>query len=91
MTKDRLQDRLSYPPRGLRASRAAAYLGMSQSSFLALVDERIMPQPKRIKGMSIWDRYALDAAFDRLSKNESDPPPKRKNTADIIMGFDRDE
>lgn len=87
----KLQDHLAYPPRGLRGPRAAAYLGMSESSFLALVAEGVMPQPKRVKGMSIWDRYALDAAFDRLSKNESDPPPKRKNTADIIMGFDRDE
>jgi len=50
-----------------------------------------MPQPKRVKGMSIWDRHALDAAFDRLSKDESDAPTKRKNTMDAIMGLDRDE
>jgi len=88
---DKLQDNLAYPPRGLRASRAAAYLGMSQSSFLSLVNEGLMPQPKRVKGMSIWDRYALDAAFDRLSKDENDPPTKRKNTMDVIMGLDADD
>ena len=86
----KLQDHLAYPPRGMRAPRAAAYLGMSESSFLALVAEGVMPQPKRVKGMSIWDRHALDAAFDRLSKDEGDPP-KRKNTVDVIMGLDTED
>jgi len=87
----KLADGYCYPPRGMRAPRAAAYVGMSESSFLALVADGVMPQPKRVKGMSIWDRYALDAAFDRLSKDESDPPTKRKNTMDVIMGLDRDD
>jgi predicted DNA-binding transcriptional regulator AlpA len=63
----KLQDSLAYPPRGLRAPRAAAYVGMSETSFLALVTEGKMPRPKRAKGMMIWDRLELDAAFEALT------------------------
>jgi predicted DNA-binding transcriptional regulator AlpA len=63
----KLQDSLAYPPRGLRAPRAAAYVGMSETSFLALVTEGKMPRPKRMKGMAIWDRLELDAAFEALT------------------------
>jgi hypothetical protein len=35
----KVQDSLAYPPRGLRASRVAAYLGMSENSFSNLVEE----------------------------------------------------
>jgi predicted DNA-binding transcriptional regulator AlpA len=46
----KVQDSLAYPPRGLRASRAAAYLGMSENSFLNLVEEGKMPKPLQIGG-----------------------------------------
>jgi predicted DNA-binding transcriptional regulator AlpA len=84
----RLQDTLAYPPRGLRAPRAAAYVGMSESSFLALVEEGVMPRPVKIKGMTIWDRLDLDAAIERLKVEK---PPRRKNTADIAMGLDEND
>ena len=79
-----LQDRLNYTPRGLRADRAAAYLGMSESSFLALVKEGLMPKPVKIKGMSVWDREKLDAAFEAL---QHEPPTSRRNTMDEAMGI----
>lgn len=85
MPVDRLQDHLAYPPRGLRSSRAAAYLGMSESSFLSLVDEGRLPKPKKIRGMMIWDRLELDAAFETL---EHQPPKRQRNTMDIAMGLD---
>jgi predicted DNA-binding transcriptional regulator AlpA len=66
----KLQDQLAYPPRGMRASRAAAYVGMSETSFLALVAEGKLPRPKRVKGMTIWDRLELDAAFEALTDEE---------------------
>ena len=66
LVRDNLQDHLAYPPRGLRAQRAAAYLGMSESAFLRLVDEGVMPQPVRIRGVTTWDRLDLDAAFENL-------------------------
>jgi len=62
---------------------------MSESSFLSLVAEGLMPQPKRIRGMSIWDRHSLDAAFDKLTEERDSP--KRKNMMDAIMGFDSND
>jgi predicted DNA-binding transcriptional regulator AlpA len=78
----KLQDSLAYPPRGLRAPRAAAYVGMSETSFLALVTEGKMPRPKRMKGMAIWDRLELDAAFEELTKKDE---PRRRNMMDEML------
>lgn len=74
---DKLQDRMSYPPRGMRADRAAAYLGMSRTEFLKLVDDNKMPKPTKVAGMSIWDRLELDLAFEEWrdrSDTESQNP-----------------
>ncbi len=57
---DKLADHLAYPPRALRAERAAAYLSMSTAMFLKLVDEGRLPKPKRLGGMVFWDRAKLD-------------------------------
>ena len=65
---DRLQDRLAYPPRGLRAERAAAYVGMSEATFLRMVEDGTMPQPIRHRGVTVWDRLDLDAAFENLKE-----------------------
>jgi len=89
VSSSKIQDHLAYPPRGLRAPRAAAYIGMSETSFLHLVDEGVMPKPKRVKGMNIWDRYELDAAFESLAPEQRDEP-KRRNTFDTILGIDTD-
>jgi predicted DNA-binding transcriptional regulator AlpA len=63
---EKLQDRIAYPPRGLRSERAAAYVGLSETTFLRMVDEGTMPQPIRHGGVTVWDRLDLDAAFDGL-------------------------
>ena len=62
----RLQDSFAYPPRLLRADRAAAYLGLGTSTFLRLVSEGVLPKPKHIKGVVAWDRFALDAYVDGI-------------------------
>jgi predicted DNA-binding transcriptional regulator AlpA len=62
----KLQDALSYSPRLLRADRAAAYLGMGTSTFLRMVSEGVLPKPKHIKGVVVWDRFALDAYVDGI-------------------------
>ena len=67
---EKLQDCLAYPPRTLRAERAAAYLSMSTSSFLKLVEEGVMPKPVKIKGMTMWDRHDLDGAWENLKERE---------------------
>jgi len=56
----KLADGLSYPPGALRADRAAAYLSMSTSTFLKLVDEKRLPKGKRLGGITFWSRHALD-------------------------------
>ena len=82
--KSRLAGQREYPPRGLRAPHAAAYLGMSESSFLSLVAEGRMPRPKKIRGMAIWDRHELDDVFDSLTGDDR----PRRNTVHAILGID---
>lgn len=86
MSRPKLQDALAYPPRGLRADRAAAHLGMSKSKFLELVDAGTLPKPKSIGGMRIWDRLAVEAAFDNLPEpGDERDDGGRKNTFDLIV------
>lgn len=68
----KLSDNLAYPPRAMRAEQAAAYLSMSKSMFLRLVDEKLMPPSVKIKSMATWDRLDLDAAYEDL-KTSSEP------------------
>jgi len=79
---NKLQDQIAYPPRGMRADRAAAYLGMSRSQFLTLVDKGTMPRPIKIGAMAVWDRFALDRAFEELREAESE------NTIDALLRRD---
>ncbi|HMF28648.1 MAG TPA: AlpA family phage regulatory protein [Candidatus Cybelea sp.] len=84
MKAKQLQDGLSYPPRLLRADRAAAYLSLSQSTFLDLVDKAVLPQPIRLsRGIVAWDRKKLDAAVDALER-----PARRRSTVDEAQGID---
>jgi predicted DNA-binding transcriptional regulator AlpA len=66
----KLADELAYPPRAMRADRAAAYLSMSTSTFLKLVDERKLPQPKRLGGIVFWDRLKLDEFIDYFDSDD---------------------
>jgi hypothetical protein len=87
--RHKLQDLISYPPRGLRADRAAAYLGISKTKFLELVDEKCLPRPKVIDGIRVWDRLALDSAFSDLPEWGDDGERNgRRNTFDVITGQD---
>lgn len=52
--------------RGLNRVQAAAYVGVSTSLFDEMVNDARMPKPKRVNARTIWDRQALDRAFDRL-------------------------
>ena len=83
VTKEKLQDRLSYPPRVLRAERAAAYLGLDISTFLDLVKDGALPKPVRVRSMVMWDRYDLDAAFDALKQRSEH---KRRNPFEAKFG-----
>jgi hypothetical protein len=56
----------SLPPRGLSRVEAAAYVGVSPTTFDELVEAGTMPQPKTVLTRRIWDRQGLDLAFDAL-------------------------
>jgi predicted DNA-binding transcriptional regulator AlpA len=77
-----VREQVSFQPRGLRAERAAAYLDMSKTKFLELVDDNRLPQPVPIDGMRIWDRIELDAAFDAIKV-----APEPVNSFDAILGL----
>lgn len=77
----KLQDSIAYPPRGMRAERAAAYIGIGRTKFLELVERGLMPEPIEVDGMTLWDRLTLDAAFDNLQNQ-----PERRNSFDVITG-----
>lgn len=66
MRDDKLADRMAYPPRAMRAEQAAAYLSISKSLFLRLVEEQVLPLPTKIPGHDVatWDRFDLDAAYE---------------------------
>lgn len=61
----RYQRRLA--PRGLSRVAAAGYVGVSPNTFDRMVRDRLMPKAVRVYGRLLWDRRALDAAFDALS------------------------
>ena len=61
------------PPRGLRRPDAAAYVGVSPTKFDEWVARGVMPSPKRLDGVVIWDRQSLDAAFEELPDSNVKP------------------
>jgi len=77
----KLADVLGYPPRMMRLARAAAYLDVSASAFLRMVEEGAMPKPIVHHGVRMWDRIDVDAAIDDLKEPT--------NTYDKIMRIDK--
>ena len=57
----------SLPPRGLCREAAAQYVGISVGKFDQMTRDGRMPQAIRIDGRNVWDRHALDNAFDVLA------------------------
>jgi hypothetical protein len=87
MASSKFQDGLAYPPRAMKAERAAAYLDMSRSKFLELVGQGRLPKAKVIDGIRVWDRLAIDAAFsDFPDPGNGDIVLSRRNTFDDVLG-----
>lgn len=62
--------------RGLSRAEAAEYIGLGTTKFDALVSDGRMPKAKRIDGRSVWDRIAVDRAFDELdTPDQADANP----------------
>lgn len=57
---------LSLPPLGLCRATAAAFLGISTTTFDEMVKDGRMPGAKRIGSRKVWDRRALEVAFAAL-------------------------
>jgi predicted DNA-binding transcriptional regulator AlpA len=62
----------SLPPRGLNREQSAAYVGVSPSKFDEMVKDGRMPAPIHLDARRIWDRRALDRAFDVLAGGKAD-------------------
>lgn len=58
--------------RMLSRVEAAAYVGVSPSTFDRMISDRLMPGPKRIYGRVLWDVRALDAAVDAIPGGDMD-------------------
>ena len=79
----KLQDTLIYA-RGLRAERAAAYLGMGKTKFLELVDKGLLPRAVLIDGLRIWDRLDLDVAFEAAKEAAQDTLTERNSFDNVL-------
>ena len=60
------------PRRGLSRVDAAGYIGVGVMLFDELVRDGRMPRPLRINTRILWDRRAVDLAFDDLSVANDD-------------------
>jgi hypothetical protein len=65
----------------LDADRAAAYLCISKSRFLELVDANDAPQPLDLGGRPRWDRRQLDDRVDAKSEYHQKPA---KTMAEVL-------
>ncbi len=60
-------------PRGLNCELAAAYRGVCENTFRAMVEAGTMPKPEKHGHRKIWDRKNIDRAWDRGQETEVDP------------------
>lgn len=54
--------------------QAAAYIGVGLTKFDEMVQDGRMPKPKKVDRRLLWDRYALDAAFETLPDEAQNNP-----------------
>jgi hypothetical protein len=62
------------PRRGLSREESAMYIGVSPSLFDQMVADGRMPGPKLVNSRTIWDRWALDLAFESLPDRDDRNP-----------------
>jgi len=61
------------PPKGLSRVHASQYLNVSPGKFDQMVADGRMPRPKVIDSRRVWDREAIDLAFEALPEAGGDP------------------
>jgi predicted DNA-binding transcriptional regulator AlpA len=57
---------------GMNRTEAAAYIGVSPSTFDEMVKDSGMPPPKRIGARRVWDIRQVTLAFDKLPGGADD-------------------
>ena len=62
-------------PRGLNLELAAAYRGVAPNTFRAEVEAGLWPPPETRGGRKIFDRHAIDRAWDHRNGNETKNGP----------------
>ena len=62
-------------PRGLSRVQAAAYIGISATTFDRMIRDSLMPKPVRIYGQTVWDVRKLNSAFAALDSDGEDDHP----------------
>jgi predicted DNA-binding transcriptional regulator AlpA len=63
----------SLPPKGLSRVHASQYLNVSPGKFDQMVADGRMPRPKVIDSRRVWDREAIDVAFEALPEAGAGP------------------
>lgn len=59
-------------PRWLRRDDAADYLSVSPSQFDKWVSSGMLPSPRKIGGIVLWDRLALDEGMEAIFYPETE-------------------
>ena len=78
-----MTDPYAYPPRALDLAAAARYFGLTPGAFNALVEDGRLPRPRRLGEAVIWDRMALDTAFDVIPADEQPARKQRGHACDV--------
>ena len=80
-------DPYGYPPRALDLAAAARYLGLTPTAFSAMVRVGQLPSARQLGVTAVWDRMALDAAFEAASADEVQPngKPAQKQRGTPLM------
>jgi predicted DNA-binding transcriptional regulator AlpA len=76
-------DKLPHWPRGLSRTLAASCVGVSPTTFDRMIKDGLMPRPKAVYGRRVWDKLAVDEAFDIL-----DGGPPRDPTGRLVYEFE---
>lgn len=71
--REKLSDGFAYPPRGMNADQAAAYVGLGRTKFLEMVKSGQMPKSIDLDGSTRWDRVDLDHKLDDLKQTRDNP------------------
>ncbi len=70
-------------PRGLSRAQAATYINVSPPTFDLLVEEGVMPRPRKLRGRKVWDRLDIDAYFARIPYDDGTTADPAASTSSV--------